>query len=88
MKTTDYWLSKLFFDLQKPELAAAFRADRESVLERYPLAPEVRAALGADDVATLGPRVNAYLLRYYFTIAGMPEQTFLDRIRESRMHDG
>src|SRR5437763_5492259 len=28
----DYWLSKLFFDLQQPALAAEFRADRDAVL--------------------------------------------------------
>ena len=78
---TDYWLSKLCFDLQNGELAAAYRADRAAVLDRYPLAPEVRAALLADDVAMLAPRVNAYLLRFYATASGMPEPEFLAKIR-------
>jgi Aromatic-ring-opening dioxygenase LigAB, LigA subunit len=79
----DYWLSKLFFDLQTPSAAAEYRADREQVLARYPLKPEVRAALAADDVAALAPLVNAYLLRFYFLVAGMPEEEFVRRIRAS-----
>lgn len=77
----DYWLSKLFFDLQTPAAAAAYRAGREVVLARYPLTPQVRSAIENDDVATLAPLVNAYLLRFYFLVAGMPEAEFLRRIR-------
>ncbi|MGE3710303.1 MAG: hypothetical protein AB7G35_11570 [Hyphomicrobiaceae bacterium] len=79
---TDYWLSKLFYDLTKnPELAAEYRASMAAVLDRYPLQPEVRAALMGDDVAVLAPRVNAYLLRFYFQIRGMPEPEFIARLR-------
>ncbi len=77
----DYWLSKLFFDLQSPPLAGDYRADRKAVLARYPLKPEVRAAVEADDVAALARLVNPYLLRFYFHVAGMPEEEFLRRIR-------
>lgn len=78
---TDYWLSKLFYDLNRdPALAARYRDSREAVLEQYPIAPEVRAALLADDVAALSPRVNAYLLRFYFQIRGMPEAEFIGRL--------
>ena len=77
----DYWLSKLFFDLQTPAVADEYRADRKRVLERYPLKPAVRAAVEADDVAALAPLVNPYLLRFYFLMAGMPEDDFLRRIR-------
>ena len=77
----DYWLSKLFFDLQTPSAAAEYRAGREKVLARYVLKPEVRAAIDADDVAALAPLVNAYLLRFYFLVSGMPEEEFLKRIR-------
>jgi hypothetical protein len=77
----DYWLSKLFFDLQTPAAAAAYRASRDTVLARYPLKPEVRAAIENNDVATLAPLVNAYLLRFYFLVSGMPEDEFLRRIR-------
>ena len=77
----DYWLSKLFFDLQSPPLADQFRADRKKMLDRYPLKPEVRAAVESDDVAYLSTLVNPYLLRFYFLMAGMPEDEFLRRIR-------
>lgn len=77
----DYWLSKLFFDLQSPPAAEEYRADRKKVLDRYPLKPEVRAAVEADDVATLSRLVNPYLLRFYFLMSGMPEEDFLRRIR-------
>jgi hypothetical protein len=77
---TDYGLSKLCFDLQDRERAAAYRADRETVLEGYRIAPELLDALRADDVARLAPHVNAYLLRYYFTAIGMPDETFIARL--------
>jgi hypothetical protein len=80
----DYWLSRLFFDLQNPSLADEYRAGRGAVLARYPLKPEVRAAVEADDVAYLSRLVNPYLLRFYFLMAGMPEDDFLHRIRESK----
>lgn len=77
----DYWLSKLFFDLQTPAAAAEYRAGPEAVLARYPLKPEVRAAVKANDVAALAPLVNPYLLRFYFLVANMPEEEFVRQIR-------
>ena len=48
---TDYWLSKLFYDLHNdPKLAAEYRADMLAVLDRYELTPEMRKAVLADDV--------------------------------------
>ena len=79
---TDYWLSKLFFDLQNPAAAAEYRADREMVLGRYPLAAEVRQAVLASDVAYLAQRTNPYLLRYFFFATGMPEKQFVARLRD------
>jgi hypothetical protein len=79
---TDYWLSKLFFDLQNPAAAAEYRADREMVLGRYPLASEVRQAVLASDVAYLAQRTNPYLLRYFFFATGMPEEQFVARLRD------
>ncbi len=78
----DYWLSKLFFDLQSPAAAAEFRADREKVLARYPLDANVRAALTRNDVPFLAERTNAYLLRYYFFAAGMKDEEFIHRLQE------
>jgi Aromatic-ring-opening dioxygenase LigAB, LigA subunit len=78
---TDYWLSKLFFDLQHDEkLAADFRQDMASVIDRYAIAPAVRKALLEDNVAMLAPLVNAYLLRFYFQIRGMPQAEFMARL--------
>jgi Aromatic-ring-opening dioxygenase LigAB, LigA subunit len=78
---TDYWLSKMFFELQHdPELAKAYRADIAAVIDRYPIKPEVRQALATDDVAKLSPLVNAYLLRFYFQIRGMPEAEFIAKL--------
>jgi len=82
MLMTDYWLSKLFFDLQAPGAGAEYRADRGKVLARYPLADEVKKALLADDVTFLAPRVNPYLLRYYFGAAGMSDEVFRRKLRE------
>ena len=78
---TDYWLSKLFFDLQHdPALANAYRADMAGVIDRYQIKPELRRALLDDDVAALSPLVNAYLLRFYFQIRGMPEADFIAKL--------
>jgi hypothetical protein len=83
---TDYWLSKLCFDLQDPGAAAAYRRDRESVLRAYALKPEVRAALDAEDVAALVPYVNAYLLRFYFVAVGMPDDVFMQKLGPRPQH--
>jgi Aromatic-ring-opening dioxygenase LigAB, LigA subunit len=78
---TDYWVSKLFFDLQQDgKLAAEFRTDMAAVIARYEIKPEIRKALLEDDVATIAPLVNAYLLRFYFQIRGMPEAEFIARL--------
>jgi hypothetical protein len=77
---TDYWLNKLFFDLQQPELAARFKADREGVLQSYPLRPELRAAVLADDLDVISRHANAYLLRFYFAIRGVKDAEFIARL--------
>jgi hypothetical protein len=79
---TDYWLNKLFFDLQQPELAAQYKKDREAVLSQYRLRPELRRAVLADDFPTIAPNVNAYLLRFYFAICGMKDAEFIRRLNE------
>jgi hypothetical protein len=77
----DYWLSRLMFDLQNPANAAAWKGDRIAVLDRYPLRPEIRAAVLADNIELLSRHVNAYLLRFYFTICGMGDAEFIARLR-------
>lgn len=77
----DYWLNKLFFDLQSPEAAAEYRSNRDRVLDRYPgLDANVRSAVAREDVAVLAERVNPYLLRYYFLASGKSEAWFLEQI--------
>jgi hypothetical protein len=78
----DYWLNKLFFDLQQPELGAQYKKDREAVLARYPLSADMRRAVLEDDLAALAPRVNAYLLRFYFAICGVKDAEFIKRLNE------
>jgi hypothetical protein len=77
----DYWLSKLFYDVQAA--GAEYRADRAKFLARYPLKAEVKEALLRDDVGFLAARVNPYLLRFYFGAAGMKDEEFIRRLRES-----
>jgi hypothetical protein len=76
----DYWLSKLFYDLQQPALAAEYRANREAVMARYPLKDEVKQALREDRAPFLAARTNAYLLRYYFFAIGMKDEEFVRRL--------
>lgn len=78
----DYWLSRMFFDLQSPAVAAEFHADREAFLAKYPLEAPVTAAIRSDDVPFLAARVNPYLLRYYFFTAGMKDAEFIRRLRD------
>jgi hypothetical protein len=77
----DYWLSKLFYDLQAPELAAEYRENREGVLSHYRIAPEVRKALVENDVPFLARRINPYLLRFYCFGIGMKDEEFMRRLR-------
>lgn len=77
----DYWLSKLFYDVQAA--GAEYRADRGAFLARYPLKPKVKEALLRDDVAYLARRVNPYLLRFYFAASGMKDDEFIRRLRAS-----
>jgi hypothetical protein len=76
----DYWLTKLFFDLQSPALATEFRTQRDKVLERYSIAPEVKDAIARHDVPFLAERTNPYLLRYYFFATGMKDDEFIRRL--------
>ena len=78
----DYWMSKMFFDLQDGGLAAQFRADREAFLGKYPLSPGVRKAILGNDVPYLAARTNAYLLRYFFFATGMKDGEFIRRLRD------
>lgn len=85
---TDYWLSKMFFDLQRPEQAVRYRRDPADVLAQYRLSPELREAVLADDVARLAPHANPYLLRYFFAAIGMSDAEFIARLRGEKIASG
>jgi hypothetical protein len=76
----DYWLSRLFYDLQSPAAVAEFREDRDRVLQRYPLTTQVKEKVLASDVLWLSQRTNPYLLRYYFFAAGMKDDEFIRKL--------
>jgi hypothetical protein len=78
---TDYWLSKMFYDLQKPEAAARWREDRTGILDSYPLSPEMRQAVLNDDIGAMAPHVNAYLLRFYCLVCDMDDADFIAHLR-------
>ena len=62
-----YYFARLLKS-EKPEdkeAAAKYRADRAAVLDRYPLKPDVRAAVLANDVAALAP-LGGGSLWYWF----------------------
>jgi len=78
----DYWLNKLFYDLTRSALGASYKAERESVLDRYPLKPEVRRALVEDDLAFIARAglANPYLLRYYFQLLGYDDEAVMAKL--------
>jgi len=78
----DYWLSKLFFDLQNPTVASEFRDHPDRVLDRYSLSAEVREKVRARDVTYLAERTNPYLLRYFFFTVGMKDAEFIRKLRD------
>ena len=76
----DYWLNKLFFDIQQPAVSAEYKKDREAVLARYPMKAELRRAVIEDDIAKIMPHTNAYLLRFYYAIMGVKDAEFIARL--------
>ena len=78
----DYWLSKLFYDLQQPELAAEYRSNRDQVLARYRIGEAGKKALAENDVPFLAQRTNPYLLRFYCFGIGMKDEEFMRRLRD------
>ena len=78
----DYWLSKMFFDLQSPAVAAEYRENRDALLKKYPLSDAAVKAILENDVTFLAKRTNPYLLRYYFFTIGMKDAEFMRRLRD------
>ena len=67
---TDYWLNKLIFDLQGPDGKDQWTNHRTEVIAKYDLSPETRNALMEDDIGTLLPLVNPYLMRFFLLMLG------------------
>ncbi len=78
----DYWLSKLFYDLQDPAIGAEYREDRQKVFARYVLSDEAKRAVEQNDVPWLAQRINPYLLRFYCFGIGMKDEEFMRRLRD------
>ena len=78
----DYWLSKLFYDLQDPVLAAEYRQNRDNVVARYRIDDAAKKALAENDVPFLARRTNPYLLRFYCFGIGMKDEEFMRRLRD------
>ena len=53
---------------------------RDAVLAEYQLSVEMRQAVLDDDLETMAPHVNPYLLRFYFSISGMKDDEMLTRL--------
>jgi hypothetical protein len=83
---TDYWLNKLFFDLQQPGKSAEFKRDKVAVLANYPMDAKLRDAVLADDLAAIAPHANAYLLRFYYAILGVKDEDFIKRLNALAAH--
>ena len=67
---TDYWLNKLIFELQGPDGKDLWTNHREDVIAKYDLSPKIRKALMKDDIGTLLPLVNPYLMRFVLLMLG------------------
>ena len=67
---TDYWVNKLMFELQAPGGKERWANDRESVVDQYPLKPEIRRAFLEDDFEAIQPLANPYLIRVFLLISG------------------
>jgi hypothetical protein len=78
----DYWLNKLFFDIQNPTIATEYKSDRDAVLARYPMKAELRRAVIEDDIGKIMPHTNAYLLRFYYAIMGVKDAEFIERLNK------
>lgn len=67
---TDYWVNKLIFELQGPDGKDKWTNHRAETIDAYPIKPEIRKALLEDDLETLLPLVNPYLMRFYLLLCG------------------
>ena len=80
-----YWLNRALFDLGQAEYRAAFDADREGYVARYPLDPAARAALLGPDWAGLvaGGALPNLIFKFYILHGHAPE-TFPQALETGR----
>ena len=71
---TDYWLNKLIFELQGPDGKDQWSNHRTEVISQYCLSSEVQRALMEDDIGTLLPMVNPYLMRFFLLMLGHDDE--------------
>lgn len=78
-----YWLDKVLFELHhKPDDLAQYKRAPHAYLERYPLTPQMKAAIVGNDVAKFYlSGVNPYLLRAHCIGVGIPEAVSLAALR-------
>lgn len=79
---TDYWLNKLIFELQGPDGKDQWTNHREEVIAKYDLAPEIRKALMEDDIGTLLPLLNPYLMRFFLLMLGYDDDQSIAVLEE------
>lgn len=79
---TDYWLNKLVFELQGPDGKDLWTNHREETIDKYPVKPEVKKALMEDDIETLLPLMNPYLMRFYLLVSGYGDQESIDLLHK------
>ena len=79
---TDYWLNKLIFELQGPDGKEQWTNRREEVIAKYDLSPDIRAALIKNDIGTLLPHVNPYLMRFFLLMLGYDDDQSISVLAE------
>jgi hypothetical protein len=67
---TDYWANKAIFDLQGPDGKDQWTNHRSEFLSAYPVSDKLRQAFMDDDIETLLPVVNPYLMRFFLLMLG------------------
>ena len=79
----DYWLNKLFFDIQQPELAARYKKDRDAVLARYPMNAELRRAVLEPTTSRRWCRTSTPICCASITRScGVKDAEFIQRLNE------
>ena len=60
----------MVFDLQGPDGKDQWTNHRAEVISRYPLSPDIEQAFIDDDIGTLIPVINPYLMRFFLLMLG------------------